>query len=252
MTDQNVNQSRTAENVSERIVYQMRIQEKVQTILLFDTRADAHVMPMHVWKQLGEPSLQTTRVTLRRANGQDLGAMDEVQVRGFIGIIKVQFTAAVAPDARRCLLSGTQLRTKRYTLTLNQHGSFLTQPNGSKRVTMSRERNRDTLKVVCMLKPRDAQSVTSLTLKRELENARRELRNFKTSQHGNKRENTTGDMTVDEKIAHERTGHATHDPRCETCLKVRGGSAAYFDYASVKNSQQDAEVQILVGAGPRG
>ena len=28
--------------------------------------------------------------------------------------------------------------------------------------------------------------------------------------------------------------------------------AAYFDYATVKNSQQGAEVQILVGAGLRG
>ena len=28
--------------------------------------------------------------------------------------------------------------------------------------------------------------------------------------------------------------------------------AAYFDYATVKNSQQGAEVKILVGAGPRG
>ena len=64
-----------------------------------------------------------------------------------------------------------------------------------------------------------------------------------------------------DKIAHERTVHATYDPRCETCLKVRRVSthppkavaeAAYFDYATVKNSQQIAEVKILVGAGPRG
>ena len=52
-----------------------------------------------------------------------------------------------------------------------------------------------------------------------------------------------------------------HDPRCETCLKVRGvtthprravAEAAYFDFAVVKNCQQGAEVKILVGAGPRG
>ena len=104
--------------------------------------------------------LQTTIVTLRGANGQDLGAMGEVQVIGFIGQFKVQFTAVVARDARRCLQSGTQLRTKGYTFPLNQHEGFLTQPNGSKKVTMSREGNRDTLKVVCMLKPRDAQSVS--------------------------------------------------------------------------------------------
>ena len=72
-----------------------------------------------------------------------------------------------------------------------------------------------------MLVPRDAQSVTSLTLKREMENVRRELRNLKTGQHENKRENAEGDMTVDKRITHERTGHATYDSRCETCLNVR-------------------------------
>ena len=113
---------------------------------MFDTRADADVMPKHVWEQLGEPTLQTTKVTLTEASGQDLGAMGEVQVGSFIGKIKVQFTAR---DARLCLLSGTQLRTKGYTFKLNQHGSFRTQPNGShecfltqpksgQRVTMSR------------------------------------------------------------------------------------------------------------------
>ena len=89
---------------------------------------------------------------------------------------------------------------------------------------MSREGNRDTLKVVCMIKLRDAQSVNSLMLKRELENVRRELRNLKTHQHKNKTENTTKELTMDEKIAHERTGRVTCDPRCETCLKKRGVS----------------------------
>ena len=57
---------------------------------------------------------------------------------------------------------------------------------------MSRERNRDTPKIVCMLKPRHAQSVTYLMWTREFENARRELRNLKTSQHENKGENAEG------------------------------------------------------------
>ena len=108
VTDQNVNQSRTTENDSERNVYQVSIQEKAETIWLFDTGADAHVMPKHVWEQLGEPSLQTTRVTLRGANGQDIGAMGEVHVRSFIGKIEDQFTAVVARDGRRCILCGTQ------------------------------------------------------------------------------------------------------------------------------------------------
>ena len=163
------------------------------------------------------------------------------KVRGFTGKIKVQFTAVVARDARRCFQSGTQLRTKEYTFTLKQHRSFLTQPNGSEKVTMPREGNRDTHKVVCMLKARDAQSVTSLMLKRELENARRELPKIKNGQHENKRENTTGEITMDEKIARWRTGHATCDPRCE-CLKVRVNTSTrfrtYFDYATIKNSQQ--------------
>ena len=185
------------------------------------------------------------------ANGQDLGPMGEVQVSGFSGEIKVQFTAVVARDARRCLLSGTQLRTKGYTFTLNQHGSFPSQPSGSKKVSMSREGNRDTLKVVCVLKPRDAQSVTSLMLKRELENVRRELRNLKTGQHENKRENTTGDMTTDEKVAHERTGHATYksEVRDVSTHPRKAVAEAAFDYATVKNSQQGAEVKRLVGAG---
>ena len=45
---QNVSQSRTTENDSERDVYQVRIQEEVETIWLFNTRTDAHVMPKHV------------------------------------------------------------------------------------------------------------------------------------------------------------------------------------------------------------
>ena len=44
-------------------------------------------MPKHVWEQLGErePTLQTTKVTLRGANGQDLGAMGESKASGFLG-----------------------------------------------------------------------------------------------------------------------------------------------------------------------
>ena len=144
---------------------------------------------------------------------------------------------------------------------MSQHGSILTQPNGSGKVTKSREGNKDTLKVVCVLKPRDAQSVTSLTLKRELESVRRKLRNSKTGQHENKRENAARKMTEDERITHERTGHATYDLSYDTCHQVRGVSthlrkafaeAAYFHNATVKNSPQGAEVKILVSVGPRG
>ena len=112
-----------------------------------------------------------------------------------------------------------------------------------------------------MLKPRDAQSVTSLMLKREMENARRELRNLKTGQHENERDNAAGEMTMDGEDRARANWTATYDPRCETCVEVGGVSthprkavaeAAYFDFATVKNSKQGAEVKILVGAGPRG
>ena len=94
VTDKNVNQARTTENDSERDVYQVTTHQKVETIWLFDTRPDVHVMPKRVWEHLGERTLQTTQVTMRGANGQDLGAMDEVQVIGFNRKIKVQFTAS--------------------------------------------------------------------------------------------------------------------------------------------------------------
>ena len=71
VTDQSVNQSRTTEHDSARDVYQIRTREKVETIWLFDTGTDAHVSPNHVWEQLGEPTPQTTKVTLRGANGQE-------------------------------------------------------------------------------------------------------------------------------------------------------------------------------------
>ena len=83
----------------------------------------------------------------------------------------------------------------------------------------------------------------------------------KTGQHENRRENVEREMTADERVTHERAGHATYDPRCETCVIVRGVSThprkavaevAYLDYAGITNSQQGAEVKILVGAGPRG
>ena len=48
VTNQSVNRSRTTRRDSERDVCHVRIQEKVETIWLFDTGADAHVMPKRV------------------------------------------------------------------------------------------------------------------------------------------------------------------------------------------------------------
>ena len=78
-------------------------------------------MPKYVWELLRETALQTTRVTLTGANGQDLEAMGELLV---MDKTKVQFKAVVARDGRRCLLSGTQLIAKGYTFTLSQQEKF--------------------------------------------------------------------------------------------------------------------------------
>ena len=58
-------------------------------------------MPKQVWEQLGEPTSQPIRVTLKGATGQDFAAIGEVLVRSFIGRVKVQFKVVVARDARR-------------------------------------------------------------------------------------------------------------------------------------------------------
>ena len=109
VTDRSVNQSRTTEGTSERVAHQVKVQEKFQTNLLFDAGSEAHMIPNYVWEQFGEQlTLPTTRVTLRGANGQDRAAMGELLVRGTIEKFKVQFTAVIARDARRCRLSGAQ------------------------------------------------------------------------------------------------------------------------------------------------
>ena len=98
-------------------------------------------------------------------------------------------------------------------------------------------------------------------LKRELENARRELGNLKTEQHENTVVSHGEAMTVNEKLICERSGHALLDLRCEICVKVRGTfrhprgaapEAVFVDDATVKNSREHPEVEIMVGAGPRG
>ena len=110
---------------------------------------------------------------------------------------------------------------------------------------MSREGNRDTLKVARVLKPRGAQSVTSLVLMRE-QNALRELRSPKTGKPEDKQGSVEGTMTPAEKVA--------HDSRCEMCIEVGGTSrhprrtvaeAAHIDNATVKHSHHCSENQDL-------
>ena len=65
-------------------------------------------------------------------------------------------------------------------------------------------------------------------------------------------------MTANEKLTH--SGLASFDSRCRTCVKVRGTSRhtrkavsqTAFSTMPIKNSQQNPEVYILVGARPRG
>ena len=118
---------------------------------------------------------------------------------------------------------------------------------------MSREGNRDTLRVACVLKPGGAQSVTSLVLMRE-QNARRELRSPKTGKPEDKQGSVEGTMTPAEKVAHERSGHATYVSRCEMCIEVGGTSrqprrivaeAAHIDNATVMHSQHVSENEDL-------
>ena len=145
VTMKSVNESGAVRNCSEHDVCQVIVQEKVVATWLLDIRAVTHVMPKCLWEQLGELALQTTNITLRGANGQDFGAMGEVQDRGFIEKAQVQFKTVVARDARRYLLSRIQLRTHGHTFTLSQQGSFLTQSKGGQRVQITRGgKQRDT------------------------------------------------------------------------------------------------------------
>ena len=154
-----------------------------------------------------------------------------------------------------------QLRAKGYTFTLNQKESFLAQPKSQGTVNVSRERNRDTLKLVCFLKPRDTQSVTSLMLTRELENVRRELRNLKTGQHENKREKTwkvKRQQTKESLTKELDTSRMIRDPKrvskCDKCQRIHERQLQKLHTLITQWSKtiNKVEVKILVGAGPHG
>ena len=105
-----VGQEKAVLESSEHLACQVQIQGKFETTWWFDRGADAHVMPKHVWEQLGESTLQPTSVTLKGTNGQHLGAIDEVLVRGFIARVQVQFTAMFARAEHNSERSGTRSR----------------------------------------------------------------------------------------------------------------------------------------------
>ena len=66
---------------------------------------------------------------------------------------------------------------------------------------------------------KDAYAATTPMLKRALQNVRREMRNLKTGKQENLHCNLDKVMTAQEKLAHERSGHASVGSRCETCIK---------------------------------
>ena len=113
--DQSVNQLRTAEDDPECVAYQEQYRSEVETTWWFDTGAYAPCDAEVRWRE---------NLTLRGANGQDLGAMGDLLVRGFMAKTQVQFRVVVARDARQCFLSGPQLRAKGHPFILNQHESF--------------------------------------------------------------------------------------------------------------------------------
>ena len=180
--------------------------------------------------------------------------MGELLVIGFIGRVKVQFTTVAARDARRCLQNGEHSSKPRDTRSSckNMEASSL---------NLEVERNWrclvkeivTQLRVACVLKPSGAQSVTSSVLMRE-QNARRELRNPKTGKPEDKQGSVEGTMTLAEKVAHERSGHATYISRSEMCIEVGGPSrqlrrivaeAAHIDNATVMHSQHVSENEDL-------
>ena len=174
--------------------------------------------------------------------------------------LNCKFKTVVAKNARRCLLSRTQLRAKGTRSRWINAGTFSHNPKNGTNETVTREGNRDTLKLVCMLKARDAPSVTSLMFKRKLENVKTrdpKPQDSTTREQARKRGRSTDDRGKD------RSREKDMPRMIQACLEVRGttthprnavAEAAFFDYATVKNiknSQQCAEVKILVGARRR-
>ena len=71
---------------------------------------------------------------------------------------------------------------------------------------------------------KDLQALTTQTPKREFENVGLEMRNLKTGKNTNLDGNPDGVLAAEERLEHERSGHASFGSRCETCIRVRGKS----------------------------
>ena len=107
-------------------------------------------------------------------------ALGTLLVRSFLRSIKVQFSAWVTRDARRCFPSRTKLGSRVYAFVRQENGSFLLQQFSGTKAWMSREGNLDTLKTCLLATSENVQALTSLMLTRKLATVRRELKNLKT------------------------------------------------------------------------
>ena len=110
---------------------------------LVDIPADVHVMDKLSWIRLGSHPLKPTTVKLRGASGADLHAFGTCQVRGTSGKQPRALEVIFSEGARRCLLSGTQLRSQACTVSISQLLSRI--GKGSSRAKLQRIAGRDVL-----------------------------------------------------------------------------------------------------------
>ena len=138
-------------------------------------------MPLHVWTPLGEPELQEISMMLRGATGRDNHSGKRLSRLS-------QGSVSCCSCARRETMPSewhaAQINGLRFCAAREQERRDAT----VLKLFMSREGNRDTLKLVCwhLVKTYNGEA-----------------------------------MTASEKLTHERCGHASFDSRCETFVKLR-------------------------------
>ena len=157
-TEQFVNESGTAENGSEHAACQVNVQEKVVPTWLFDTRADAHVMPKCVCvRTVGRT--YTANNKCYREERMDKTLEPWVRFKSEVSLEKNkdQITAVVARDARRCLLSGNTTQNERSHVHFESTRKFLHLTRKAAKELECHEKGTEnnTLKVVCLLKRRE-------------------------------------------------------------------------------------------------
>ena len=79
-------------------------------------------------------------MTVRGACGQEQGVLGMILAKGFFCSRKLHLRAAVAREARRCLLSGTQLRPQGYTFLTLQRSCLVQLVTGTK-MWITRDKN---------------------------------------------------------------------------------------------------------------